>query len=288
VRRLFKTSELEGIGLSRAAIRWGVRAGRWRKVEDGIYAEGAADPSVFDRARAVLLATDGVASGTMAGALLRLDAVEFTRLDFTVRRSRSGQRPGARRRELRPGRVIDVFGVRCTDGLQTLTDLAAEVDDQTWEAALESALRRSLTTIAQVEQAANGSQPGVSRMRRVLALRPENAPPTESLLETRMVQLARRIPGLPPPQRQVEVFDLNRDFVARVDLAWPQLGLFIELDGQQHKSQPVYDAHRETAIVAATGWLCGRFTWREVVHLPVVTTRRLASLVDQARRRPII
>ena len=121
----------------------------------------------------------------------------------------------------------------------------------------------------------------------MLAVRPPGAPATESLLETLMVQLARTVPGLPPPTRQLEVYDSHGNFVARVDLAWPELGLFIELDGQQHKGQPVYDARRETAVVAATGWLCGRFTWHEVVRIPVTTARRLADVVDQARRRPV-
>ena len=124
-------------------------------------------------------------------------------------------------------------------------------------------------------------------MRRVLALRPPGAPATESLLETLMVQLARDIPGLPPPVRQFTVYDARGEFVARVDLCWPQLGLFIELDGQHHPGQPVYDARRETAVVAATGWLVGRFTWYEVVQIPKTTVRRLTALVDQAGRRPL-
>jgi very-short-patch-repair endonuclease len=168
-----------------------------------------------------------------------------------------------------------------------LIDLAGELDDLVWEQALESALRRRLTTIRDVERAARGCQRGVARMRRVLALRPAGTPPTESLLETLMVQLARSVAGLAPPMRQVRVSNSYGEFVARVDLAWPDLGLFVELDGQHHKGQPVYDARRETAIVAATGWLCGRFTWQEVAHLQRVTVRRLASLAEQCRRRPI-
>jgi len=102
-----------------------------------------------------------------------------------------------------------------------------------------------------------------------------------------MVQLARDIPGLPPPVRQYTVYDEHGELIARVDLCWPHLGLFIELDGQQHPGQPVYDARRETAVVAATGWLVGRFTWYEVVHIPRSTARRLAGLVQQSRRRPL-
>ena len=121
----------------------------------------------------------------------------------------------------------------------------------------------------------------VTGNRRVLGRRPAGAPPTESLLETLMVQLARTVRGLPEPVRQLQIGH------ARLDLAWPQLGLFVELDGQHHKDQPVYDARRETAVVAATGWLCGRFTWTEVVHMPNTTSRRLAEVAEQARRRPV-
>jgi hypothetical protein len=84
------------------------------------------------------------------------------------------------------------------------------------------------------------------------------------LLETLMVQLIRTVPALPEPVRQLWIEAAG----TRLDMAWPQLGLFIELDGQHHKDQPVYDARRQTAVVAATGWLCGRFTWAEVVHTP--------------------
>ncbi|MHB8464702.1 MAG: DUF559 domain-containing protein [Acidimicrobiales bacterium] len=284
---MFTVSELQALGLSYEAIRWGAHVGRWRKVENGIYAEGAAELTGFDRALGALIVTGGVASGSMAGAILRLDGVEFRGLDVTVGPSRGHRRPGVRRRELAPGRITEIEGVRCTDGLQTVCDLAAGLDDLRWEQAMESALRKRLTTIQDLERSAAGSQRGAVRMRRVLALRPAGAAPTESLLETHMVQLARTVPWLAPPERQMNVRDSDGRLVARVDLAWPELGLFIELDGQHHKNQPLYDARRETAIVAATGWLCGRFTWREVVHLPVVTARRLGALAAQARLRPL-
>src|SRR5439155_25335765 len=93
--------------------------------------------------------------------------------------------------------------------------------------------------------------------------------------------------GAAAARAPMPVVDLYGQFVARVDLAWPKLGLFIELDGEHHAGQPVYDARRETAVVAATGWLCGRFTWSEVVRIPRTTARRLAALVEQTHRRPL-
>lgn len=89
-----------------------------------------------------------------------------------------------------------------------------------------------------------------------------------------MVQLARGVGGLGEPVRQLEVVDDAGLLVARLDLCWSDIGLFLELDGQHHAGQPVHDARRETVVVAITGWLPGRFTWREVTALPRTTARR--------------
>jgi hypothetical protein len=259
--------------------------GRWRHVDRGVFVVGAEDPSPLERALAAVLATGGVASDALAGVLLELDGVVLCGPVVTLPPTSSSHRPNVRRRMLAQERVTIVKGIRCTDGLQTLADLAAVLDDLVWEQALESALRKDLTTIEELEHVANA--PGAGRIRRVLALRPAGAPPTESLLETLMVQLARHVPGLGEPTRQLVVESRHGRFVARVDLAWPELGLFIELDGEHHTGQPVYDASRETAVVAATGWLCGRFTWTEVTRYRTHTIRRLAELAMQARRRPM-
>jgi very-short-patch-repair endonuclease len=103
-----------------------------------------------------------------------------------------------------------------------------------------------------------------------------------------MVQLIRTESSLPAPSRQVVVLNKWDRFVARVDLAWPEFGIFLELDGQHHKGQPVYDANRQTAVVAAKAWLPGRFTWHEVTRAPKPTLWRLMELFEQAShlRRP--
>ena len=286
MRQLITVEDFRRRGLTREAIRAGERAGKWRRIERGVYGEGPDAPTNLDRARAAVLATGGVAGGRLTAVLRGLDGVVLDGPDVTIAPGANGRRPGVRRRLLPPERIVEIDGIRCVDGLQTMIDLAAQIDDLVWEQALESALRRRLVSIEDLEQVAGQRFRGAPRMRRVLKLRPVGARPTESLLETLMVQLARLVPGLPPPTRQLDVFDENGSFVARVDLAWPEFGLFIELDGQHHEGQPVYDAFRETAVVAATGWLCGRFTWHEVVRLPNTTARRLARVVDQARARP--
>lgn len=277
VRRLYTTAELYAGGVTQAELRWAARRGRLRAVARGVWVGGPAQPTALDRARAAVLRCKGEARGHLAGVLHELDSVELD--DRPTRRAR-----------LADDRVVVVAGVRCADGLTTLVDLAATLDDRRWEHALEAALRKGLTTIAAIEAAvpalAAARTDGVGRIRRVLALREPGAPPTESLLETLMVQLARRVPGLGTLVRQYEVRDERGEVVARLDLCDPVLGFFIELDGEHHLGQPVYDASRETAVVAATGWLPGRFTWTEVTRLPTSTARRLSAIAEQARRRP--
>jgi hypothetical protein len=291
MRRLFTTEDAAARGLTSSAMRWSVRTGQCRRIDRGIYADGPEDPDALDCARAIVLRTGGVACGRLAAVLHGLDGVVVGGAEVTVSSTGSGRRPGVRRRGLPSERIVVVGGVPCTDGMQTLLDLAPLLSDLVWEQALESALRKGLLSVEEAEQelpALARARPGVGRIRRVLRLRPPGAPPTGSLLETLMVQLARAVPGLAEPVRQLRVESAGGTFIAFVDLSWPDLGLFIELDGQQHKGQPVYDAMRETAVVATKGWLCGRFTWTEVVHLPVTTRRKLAALATAARGRPLM
>jgi hypothetical protein len=190
------------------------------------------------------------------------------------------------------GPAIRRHGVWCASGLQTVVDLAPLLNDSMWEVANESALHKKLFTLPQLEallSVLSGQRvAGTARIRRVLALRPHGAPPTESALETLMVQLIRTMPEVPEPTRQLWLYDRHNVFVARIDLCWPELGIFIELDGQGHKNEPVYDSIRQTNVAAETGWLCGRFTWKEVVYYPDDAKRRLSRLVEQARLRPVV
>lgn len=271
MRRLFTPAES---GLSPDALKWGVRAGAWVRVVRGVYADGPEPPSNLDVERARVLAARTVARGGLACVLLGIDSI---RLDGRPTRASL----------VEPSAVVG--GIPCASALQALVDVAPLVDDDRWEQAFESALRKGLTSIAAFEtelpRLRSERLPGSPRIRRVLARRPAGAPPTESLLETLAMQLARTVPRLGEPTRQHEIWWPDGTFVARVDLCWPRIGLFFELDGQHHDGQPVYDARRETGVVAATGWLPGRFTWHEIVRVPRATARRFDALALQAERR---
>lgn len=264
MRRLFTTAEVQA---TRHGLAWAVEKRRVVSVGRGVYAVGPEPPTRLDVARAAVLRSGGEARGHLAGVLHGLDSV---RLDG---------RP-TRRDRLPENRIVVIEGIRCADGFATLQDLAVSLDDTTWEQALESGLRKRLTTVNAFEGV--GAAWGAQRIRRVLAVRPPGAPATESLLETLMVQLARSVVGELVRQHDVWQHGMH---VARLDLSRPEHGYFIELDGEHHKDQPVYDATRETAVVAATGWLPGRFTWTEVTRYQRATARRLAGIAAQARAR---
>src|SRR2546423_12760906 len=132
MRRLFTVDEASRHGLTRAALRWGEQTGRWRRIDRSVYGVGADAATPLDAARAAVLAAGGVAGGRLAGVLLGLDAVDVRGPDISVPRGRNGRRPGVRRRDVAPERIIVVGGVPCTDGVRTMLDLAAELDDLRW------------------------------------------------------------------------------------------------------------------------------------------------------------
>jgi hypothetical protein len=191
MRNLYTRADIVERGIPLSTLQRKVARGEWHRVVPGIFVEGVDPPSRFEYAAAVAKRSGGVASHTLAGALWNFDSVRlippFVTVPTTLRKAAN-----VRLGDLAFADITECKGVICTSGTQTLLDLAAVMDDRTWEHALESALRDGHTTIAELCERlpAMGAarRKGVTRVRRVLALRPEGAPPTESLLETLMVQ----------------------------------------------------------------------------------------------------
>src|SRR5688572_12595541 len=130
MRRLFTIDQVRSTS---DALRWAVEKQRVTSVGRGVYAMGPEAPTALDRARADVLRSGREARGHLAGVLHGLDSVYLD------------GRP-TRRDRLPDGWVVELGGVRCANGLTTMIDLARTLDDLTWEQALESALRKGLTT----------------------------------------------------------------------------------------------------------------------------------------------
>ena len=127
------------------------------------------------------------------------------------------------------------------------------------EMVIQSARRRRLITFASTkamfDRHARRGVRGVQVMRAVLNEWDPDRRPTESDMETMLMQLFDDA-GLPRPVPQYEVSDRNGLFVARVDAAIPHHRIAIEYDSKQEHSdefQLTEDGRRRNRVVAA-GW----------------------------------
>ncbi len=113
-------------------------------------------------------------------------------------------------------------------------------------------------------------------------------PRIESIGETRTFYCCYRH-SLPMPQPQFEIKDASGRVVARVDFAWPELGVFLEFDGRikyekllregERASDVVLrERDREALICRLTGWRCIRVTWAELADPARLAARIRAEL----------
>lgn len=286
--RVLTTPDAIAAGFTHRQVQWrGRSGGSWRRLARGVYSVGDSnDPLLRAEAELRSAGKEAALAGRSAALLLDMD-VDAGPVELVVPPSASGRRSSARRRRVPAEHITTVDGLRTTDGLQTLLDLAAVVDDACWEWALESALHLGLTSVAAIEAAlmAPGRKvrPAVARVHRVLGVRPRDAAPCESRLETCFAQLVRA-QRLPEPQRQREVRDSSGASLARVDFAWTDERLLAECDGGWHDASQArrrYDRRRDAAILARTGCRVVHFDWSQVVHQPASTGRLLRQLLGR-------
>ncbi len=159
-------------------------------------------------------------------------------------------------------------GVPITTAARTLADLGARTDEGVVERALECALRRKLVAVQGLQRLlATAGMAGWGVLRLVLDRRADNAAPTESDAETLFLQLARSR-GLPEPRRQYVVILQGRKY--RLDFAWPELRIAVEIDGASVHAVPNAlrsDLLRQNRIIL-DGWTVLRYTWFDIVHHP--------------------
>ncbi len=152
-----------------------------------------------------------------------------------------------------------IEGIPVTTPERTLLDLGAVCHVSIVEMALDAAEKRALVTLdsvrAAVRRLGRSGRNGVGTLRRLLDARSPDRKPTESEMETLMLQVIRRN-GLPEPVTQFEIRRAGR-FVARVDAAYPEWHIAIEYDSYEYHAGPKArdkDNARRNLIVGA-GWL---------------------------------
>jgi very-short-patch-repair endonuclease len=272
------------LGLTDAAIHCRLRSGRLVQVHPGVYALPGAPDTWHQRLLSACRAAGrgAVASHRSAAALWQL--LEGEELEVTVRRSKGPTPVGVvvhRSRDLLPGHVTTRASIPVTNPLRTMVDLGAVVPDGVVAHALERGVVANLFSVAALEwvlaQVSKPGRRGCGGLRRALDDRALGAARPDSVLEPRMARLLRTY-GFPAAAFQHVVADAE----ARVDFAYPERRLAVEVDGFEVHGTPeamAADHDRHNRLVAA-GWSVLRFTWRDVVRRPGTVARRLRAVLD--------
>jgi hypothetical protein len=161
----------------------------------------------------------------------------------------------------------------CTSRVDTALDLIRRgpVDDAV--VTLDRIVAGGLVSLLDVREAVSALPRGrgSAQAREVARLADGFA---ESPQETRLRLLLVRA-GLPAPATQFRVFD-DEGFVARVDLAYPDLRIAIEYDGLWHAERRAFmDDRRRRNRLTAAGWV--------VLHVTVDDLRHPERLVARVK-----
>jgi very-short-patch-repair endonuclease len=201
----------------------------------------------------------------------------YRRLDFAVVHA-TDRRWGATKRD----------GVPTVTPLRLVLELGASATAGEVERVVDDFVRRKLLTWPNVraarEREACRGRRGLGAVGRVLEERLLDALPTDSRLEVAMARLFRQA-GLRlvefHPTLRIGGRRLVPDFVLRAEK------VIVEVDGYGfHGDRRSFESDRaRDALLAGSGWLVLRFTWRQVVERPAEVIDRLRSVVRVRRPR---
>lgn len=265
---VFTRAQARGAGYTGHQVDYRVGTGKWEVVLPAVYRVAGTPSSIRQRLMAAVLwaGEDAVVSHRAAAVLWGMDGVRMELPEvMTHKRLRSELVVVHRTNDLGPADRDECHGIPVSSAARTLVDLAASLDEETLETALESCLRRRLTSLARLEWRL--SELGGHGRRGTAALvtlvdRRQNRP-LESRFEVRFERLLRKH-GLPLPERQRVVSNGHSRY--RVDFAYPDQRIVVEcVSWRYHSGQQAWreDMARRRRL-AARGWRVIEFTWREV------------------------
>jgi len=154
-------------------------------------------------------------------------------------------------------------------------DLVRELSSRQDGLALLDAVRRHGTSRAALQAEL---RPGSRNVRRARELVELSDPRAESPPES-WVRLILHDAGVPAPALQHEVRVGGR-VLARLDMAWPKVRLYLEYDGRDaHSTDEAFlrDRRRQNDLLAL-GWVCLRFTAEDLRAPRVIARRVMAEL----------
>jgi very-short-patch-repair endonuclease len=173
--------------------------------------------------------------------------------------------------------------IPCTGIVRTLVDLGAVVPIESLQQAADDAVRRSLCTWDDLLHAlamhSRRGRRGVGPLRAVLEESYGKSVPDSRF--NRLVERLLAASGL-EPAAEYEVRDATGLLIARVDLAYPDLKIAIELDSKRHHltSQAFEKDRTRQNQLELLGWIVLRYTWRQYVDSPTLLIAEVRAAVD--------
>ena len=238
---LITRTQALGAGLTDAQIRVLLRRGRWIEIRPSVYAIAGAPQSWHQAALAAVLAfgAETWASHATTGHLFALKWFDQPELLEVVSSLTSRTRlDGVRGRQ--SGALFDSDlttrrRIPTVTAERALIDVSSRLTTDRLGRVLDDAIRRRLIDLEEFRRCAGRLLPApgrsMSKVHAVLGARIPGYDPGESDLETRALR-ALTAAGLPPPKQQHRIEIEGRK--ARIDLAYPDLKIAIELDSWKY------------------------------------------------------
>jgi very-short-patch-repair endonuclease len=265
---LVELSQLAAAGVRRHYIETRLRAGSLERLRAGVFVVAGAPRSFEQSVLAAVLAAGphAVASHTTAAVIWGLPFVEHDTLELSTARPHWARMPGVRAHRTTSFLSCEHTAQRripVTTVSRTLVDLSGSFTVAQLGRMTDRTLRKGQLRLDDLRKCVAGLLPAPgrrpTRIQRVLRRRLAGYEPGDSDLEMRFVR-AIVAAGLPEPELQHRVVIGTRRY--RIDMAYPDLMLAMEIDGwEHHRSRTAFDEDRARANdLVVGGWRVLRFT----------------------------
>jgi hypothetical protein len=280
---LFSVSQARAAGYSRADIERQVRRGTWNRRKRGVLEASGRQWQTHDELLLAVLTGGPQAVGGFASAadVFGWDLRHPSGRPHLVTPVDSSDGAGYRTR-LEPEDVVLIGVLPVTSPLRTALDIASSSDFDTSVITLDSALRSKQVSVEDLHTRFQASQRnGAPAARLALA---SADPGSGSIPETEARLLFARV-GLPAPTTQYVVRAGGR-FVARVDFAWEDALLIVEIDGfMYHSPEGAFQRDRTKQNAAQLqNWLVLRFTVADIRENPELVAAQIWAGLQRRTR----